>query len=527
MSRSKLIPYNIFFGACILFTSLGFHIYYDTYESLFASFVSGQYTTPIRDIDIDFHFLLFPVYSFINHFTYPLPLYGIIIYSLSVFSSFFFIHQCIRVLQQVRFRTVLYYLIIAIVVIENNIEISTTKSAFFLCFGLMIHLFVKSENHLSEKIKFLLICVLMGLFRLDALLFLCVMMVLLYFSVIRGKKPNLLLPTLLIGLTFWGGHKMLLYHSSEAKNVFYYLEYDLFDRDNIKYESLNATEQVQVSALKNYIITDDYHYTYSFVNKVLGNHSENKPFYTSIDIRSFFNTLLFSPEKFLSKIHIIGLAFFIYLMILFSRGSLWNKLIFSAFFFLPIPMNIFLSTPSRFLSPYYLSFTVLGTALFLNKARMIYLAYIPLIIYSLYHYTVLSRNVLGGDQLYNDNLSYLEKWSKKEKPVIIDTEKTYDFLPKKINDLIYRQDALFLNLYFFNSYETYQERWEAECRCNPLSLQDKMTYISDNQLYVLSNDTRMKFYQEYFDKIYNEKMTYTLKDSSHHDLNLYTISLQH
>lgn len=494
-----------------------FGFYYDEYEGVFSTFVSGIYTDRIiSDYDIDMHFLLLPFYAKMSSFFPSVDVYGIVLLLFSLISIIIFSKVLLIELQSYTAlkRSIFVFLSLLIVIPLLLVEVSSTKTAFFSFFSLCLLIF---KNEKISKTKILisaLFVFFISLIRIDAVVLGSIIVLL--SSIIIKKFKWLYILFLLIGSSVYVSHKIVLEFSSEAKNVFYYKELSFFDKSAINTNITDTILNEDIKALKNHFLIDENHFTNEFYDKVLLSYNpfKNDEVYSDV-INHFFNVISISLVEFLrikSLLFLVLFSLVIYLFVNF-KGFVKERYLLLFLLFVPFFVGFVVIIPVRFIGPYYLLLLfilVQRVSIFSpNKALLILLTSFMFFVSGLKDVSAKKMIVQKRYELLTNELYRIS--NENNSPVVFDNIVGFEMFPSKLFYKIpERQSVYFLNYYLFNSYECYIKNWMDLCKCNPLSLNEKLNFIGKNKLPFIMKEDIIGVYINYFEIKYSKTIDFKI-----------------
>ena len=514
---------NIYFSATIFsisfavssITYLLFGTYFEAYEGLLSSFVHGTYTEyALNEYVFDVHFLMLPIYAKINQIIPDYQFYGWYLFILNIVAHSFlllYLAKIYLVKEGLNTYTVLILLPISFIIsFDNVINLNTTRIVFVLSACIFIHIIskVRSQKLVPlDYIKVILFLIFINLLRIDAALLASI--IFLVITLIITKKIHVLyLVPLLIGILSFATYNFALkFSGNEAKKVFYYQELDLIDRNHIDYDNLSKINLLDVEALTQYCIADKNFFSLEDNEKIIGRGKTNI-IDSYFNINGFINTLYLSRLEYYSALHIIIMAtIVVFLFIYYSKD--WRSIALGIIFLLlPIFLCLVIVVPARFLYPYYsiLSAVILLKYLKLKMTNKAFLLLLYFFVFICILGAIAKNNFnLKIEKEFSENIKSLEEIqsSNYDEIIIIENLIPNNFIPVSPLKKLKRYNVLFLNLYWFSSFECFQDKWENICSCDPLSITEKLNFIAEKKYPIIIPKERVNFYKRYLSVKYN------------------------
>lgn len=524
---SFLIPLLLCF---LLFGILG--SFYSDYDTLIYLIGYGIYTDyPFHDFIIDTYFLIGPYVAFINSRFPELQFLDIFsltmnIAAITVLGSIVFKKLIVRQYQPLFYFT--YFLIFIILFSDHILNLNTTRIVFLGMAGvLMLDYFVRSRSW-RHYFAFCSSIILLSLLRLDAALLSAVIYTL-FILTLGTFRSYRIIPLIITLFVFALFHFLVVNFTSEAKQMFYYSELDMFDRNNIAYSRLSEQDALVISLLR-YQIFDTYHFSREFVNKVI-DYNIN-PFLNGILPRNFISTFKESLSDYRNVMPLLITAVLLSIIYLgTSCTRLKHKLFVGFYLFLPLLINLYIITPTRFLAPYY-TLVILITLInikgeILENYKFIILLIVTfgLSLRSLMLLHLFYTQHVSQSTLFQNKLDALEAVHQGQ-PIILERFAPENDFPNPL-DKMKRRNMAFLNMFYLASFECYQSRWKRLCQCNPLSLREKMSYIANQQVPFVSVDFILPVYEKYFCEMYGLTIRFTKQQNLMKRWNVYKVELSH
>jgi hypothetical protein len=499
-----------------VFYVLGTH--YEAYESMLSSFVQGLYTAPaVHDWNLDWHFFLFALYAKLNMYFPSLQIYGILFFLynwICLCAAGMVLGNFLNLVMKGRKSTALFIMLYSILMIDNFINLSSTRTVFismFTTFSWMEYCRI-TERKISVMRWILLgsIFIFLSLVRMDAV-FLSGLLYSIFIIIHRRFYKGALLP-LFTGLLF-----LVLYlafvipFASTARQAFYYNELDIIDRDNVNYEKLNAIQRLEVEALRSHSLFDEVHFSPLFYNSISAPAKNTSRLVNGMHLKYAYVTLINSLPFYATSSYFILLSLFpcVYLFNYFKHRKKWWLLHVFTCLFIPIFVCLYVITPTRFLVPYYAAAGLLNIILYLKYIgpdRKIYI-FIGIVLIVELLFSGVTKYVYsvhdGNFHRFVKNVSGQQIKSRPGTPFVVYEVDMDNFFPVNPLEKINRQNILFLNFYYFNSYNCYIEGWQKFCHCNSLSLKKKVDYmVESGNLFLVSKESFL-FMQRYFAEKYH------------------------
>lgn len=515
---------NYLFLICLIgvVVFFAFGVSFEAYESLLSSFVQGVYTKPdIYDWNLDWHFLLFPLYAKLNNYFPTIQLYGLIL--------LFYNCICIAVaglllskfidliIDDNRNKIILFVGLFSIVLIDNFINLNSTRIVFLSIFTLFgwLEYYRITKHPISFKMRVIMVLLILylTLIRMDAV-FLSSLIYIVYLVLHKRFHWFSLLPLIISASFLFSYVFYIIPNADEARQAFYYNELDVIDRDNVDYTKLTALQSLEVDALRTHLVFDKEHFTTDFYNTISDSCKDVTRLVNGFNINDVITTLKTSIIHYLSYWYFIFFAAFpVFFLIHKIREKRWLWLIHLFIsVFLPVFVCMYVITPPRFLVPYYITIGCLNVLLYLryigfNKKILFFIFFIlffEIIIAFLIKRTNVQQEANFRKTIHNIHSLALNKNSKG--PIIVHQLDLEKFFP--VNPLLKvdRQNLQFLNFYYFNSYDCYVNNWKDICQCNGLSLKEKLDYIVQNDNLFIINQKEFEFLEKYISEKYHQKL---------------------
>jgi hypothetical protein len=276
-----------------------FGIYYEAYEGVLSSFVSGIYTKPcINDWNNDVQFLLLSLYARINQFVPNIQLYGIVLFILTFIVISFFGIMIFKVLILIspKKNLCLFLLLYIPFSIDNLLNLSSTRIAFYAI--LSIIMLFEYYRYLNIK-KYVIVVVISMLFFIISCLmrFEIVILVSLFYLIVLYVFKRFYIRAIfpfIISLSIFLIYTILISQfATQAKKTAFYKEKQFIDRNDIDYSNLSKNDLLEVEAFRNYHIIDDVHFKLDFYNRISKSNSKIKltNLLDGVGFSSFFNIM--------------------------------------------------------------------------------------------------------------------------------------------------------------------------------------------------------------------------------------------
>jgi hypothetical protein len=504
---------------------LFFHVYYESYEGLLSTLVSGVYTVPcLKDWNNDLQFLMLPLYACLNQKFVNVQVYGITLFILNWLSLSFLgvlLYNTLLIIRKSNI-VVLFFLCYSILSIDNFMNLSSNRIAFVLSTSIfwMIELYRYREKKINivcgicSALLFIIAC----LVRFEVVL-LCSLFYLVILVVYKKLHPVAVSCFLISLLFFTVYHILIATTATEAKKVAMYKEKQFFDREDINYGKLTALQSLDVTAFKDYQLMDQEHLKLSFYNSISKSNSHPKhAFYLldGISLKSSLLLIIFSASECL-KIWYYPL--FLSLLTLFAIIKQRNKryVWISAFFFLfPIALSAYVYVPLRFFVPYFSILCILNIVFYLHRNllsyRQICCATFIMFIFVISGAAIQKKHNKILQQDYEQTSRLLKRLTDRTasgKYIAISNIMFSKFFPVQPFSGTKRLNILFINFYFFESYYCYQDTWTSISQCNPYSLFDKLNFIIDKKLYLIIDLNTASYLKKYIKLKYHKDIVFT------------------
>ncbi len=488
---------------------------YEDYEGILSSFVHGTYTEhATKDWIMDIHFLLIPLYSFINRVFQNVQIYGIVMVVYNWLSLTFIGLILYRILKVnfKKYNVLLFILIYTLISVDSIVNLSLNRIVVHTTVAVL--LFIESRKLERKSIQMLewtlliLAIILVSLIKAEVAALCCVVFIGVSMFFRRFNRQNLL-P---LGISVLIAMSYILYmanYAPEAKQTFYYKEFDFIDRNNIEYERLSNAQKQEVKLFREYLVTDKQHFTLDFYDQI----SQKKKsilenLFTGTSPKNYVNTLKMATPNFLVAYRFIILYFLASLLLLFTikEERLKWLLILVILALFPLAVCFYLAAPISFLIPYYLLVGSFAILIAIQKGAKFNFILVVLVISTL---LVLNKEYFDAkkynlkQKAFSANLEKIKQSSDGGELLVINTTMYNNYMPIKPLMKLERQKVLFLNFYFLQSNYCFQDAWYKKCNCDPLSLYEKIKYLIDSKSrFVVENET-FQVMKKYLSKKYN------------------------
>lgn len=494
--------------------------YFEDYEGIFSALIQGVYTKPATAWwDVTNHFLILYIYEIFVKILPDYNVYGIIlfIYNWICLSVAGLVLYRVLKVNLLKYSIPLFILLYSILTIDTFVNLNSTRQAFI--FTAIVFSYIESRRFEGKILKFnewvwiSFFMFFISLLRFEAAL----LFTLIYtFIIILHNRfiKWVFIPLILSGLVFFSNKVLITNHSSEAKKVFIYKERQIFDRDNIDYKKITEAQKLDVKAITEYGIIDKENFTLRFYDSISKYKSSYGISYLldgfNLDsfITAFENSII---EFYLARYYILFFILSAFYMV-FQINVKKKKFVFQvlSLFALPILMCFITIVPLRFLAPYFSILGVLNILTGLQKASKN--ASIFILLTCILVSIIMVFNAFEAKKKYvEDTIKYrtitqklliLNKDQADKKPIIIHNFFDKNYFPIRPLDRLSRQNALFLNFYFFTTEDFIIESWKNVCECNPLSVKEKVDYVVSNKNLFLIDDKSFSFMFIYFKSKY-------------------------
>jgi hypothetical protein len=506
-----------------LFFNIG--TFFESYDGLFSSFIQGTYTKQCTvNWNENPHFLLMIIYEYINIEFPHVQVYGIALFlynwiSLTFLGLVFYRLLKINIGNK---NMLLFILLYSVISIDSMINLSSSRIVFISMSAIFLYIeSCRIEGIDFGKIRWYFITFIIffvSLIRNEAVILsaICYLMLLIYHKRIYKLA---FLPLMIASGIFLAYNYSSVHYMSEAKQVFVYKEKEVIDRNNINYNNLTKTQELELMALMKYGITDSIHYTLDFYTSISNSKTKNglKTYFNGLKPESILNALRNSYGGFFTARYYLIFYILSVLLLLFNfriikSGFLWQTLIIAIF---PVIVCINTMVPASFLSPYYVIFGCLNLLIlvaFKEKNNLVSLFAFCMVLLFSYNTLSLKRNYLQADKLFKINSQKLKLLSNEDrfnKPIIINKIDIYKFYPVNPLDRLPQQNVVFLNAWLTGAWDFYIQAWGEICNCNPLSLKAKTDYMVGTQNLFITDDISFNFMNTYFESKYHVRLIKT------------------
>jgi len=505
-----------------IFILLFFGTYFEEYEGIFSSFIQGTYSIPYDGgWDANLNYLLLYIYEQLVYFFPTYNVYGLIltVYNWFIWSLFgLVLYRILKINLRLSINWALFIFLYLIICIDNFIHLNSTRESIILISTIFGYIESRRmEENSIKRYEWCCISILIlfaSLIRFETVLIFSIIYIAILFIYNKFTK-SALIAVAISGVIFVIYNTTVALYQKEEVKVMSYKEKDIY-RNNIDYTKLDKVQLLNVNAMIRYGITDKEHFKLSFYDSINKIKSKNG-FLTYLNgFRQEFviSTLHSSYRESKSGIGYVLFYFVTTFLLIFKKNLHRKKFIILTLMLLLIPicLTIFSVVPSRFLVPYLSVACCINIVFYLkyykwnNKLLFIYSVCFLLILYNVFKekdkYIVLNNRY----KKISNKLSLLNKNQEIKKPIIINNFYSKEFFPKTPFEKSIKQNALFLNLYFYIAWDFQQKSWRNVCNCSSLSLKDKLDYVIQNQNLFLIDDVSFEFINKYMNEKYNIKI---------------------
>jgi len=519
----------VFLGLFIISICL-FGLYYEETEALAAAFIQGIYSDPLlKDYDEDFNFLLIAAYSYINQLFPNYQIYPVFLIVINMIVYTFLGVLLLSYLKKAQFKQTnlfIYLISFFILMISATINVCTTRLVFMAFATLLLF---QHSTRFKCTVSFVLVLYFLSLMRMDAVILSSIIYIL-YIILFDKLSYKTFLP-FLISLSVFIAYNILLSTSDrEAKKVFYYKEFDLVDRNSKAVATLSSEDKVIFDLYIDYNIMDDEMFKLDFIDKVIGEKKGTFLFSNLFDLTGYYNTVLNSLDSIYNSIYIVIYAL-ILLILYLSLISFNINLFFNYIFLLLFPLLVcfIIIIPERFVEPYYLFFSLFLLYQMLLKVKNIPIVYpflLCLNVFLIIHYC---NYKIEKSQFVREYKKYLIELKSLESRYINKTIVFESFMhqfhyPSPI-DKVEKSSVIFLNMSFYNSFKGYQSKWKDVCKCDPLSIKEKLLFLSNTESIFIMEPYLKDVYEKYMLKRHHLKIDFREKGPFYEGLYIYTVNM--
>lgn len=489
--------------------------YLEDYESLYASICRGLYTDyAINDYLQDFHTVLFSVYSFVNSKFPDYNVYGIWLYVLNILTLCYAGFILFKLFKKFPLFFFVAYLFLAL---DSILNISSNRIVIVLTSSVFVHLLLNHRLHFFIPFIVYSFCLLV---KPEIVVLISFTLIVALWIENKLTKKQLIL--FAYGLFYFLLIQFLFKHFfSEARQTFLYYELDFFDKSNIDYGHLTATQLLQVDAFKKFNIVDKVHFTNAFYKSI-----EYKHFYFSwLNIKQCLTSISWIVRQ--SYVYVLVNIILIALLIWKSN----KRTVFCALFLcLSIyVVSFIIKIPDRYLETYYALTALFFAWILITQFKWQRLF---LLVFSVACLLILTSFPAKMEQYKNTQTKverfYTTLYAQNAADslfVINNVEYLGRYFPPDPFYKIKRQNCTFLNFWYFTTYQSYISRWEKLCRCNPLSLQEKVDFIISNHIPFMTKMKDFLVLKQYLYKMY--KMKIRIENFTKVDKDLYQLHLKY
>lgn len=494
---------------------LFFGCYFEGYEGLISALVHGTYTQhAVHDWDFDIHFLQLPLYAMVNRHFDNIQVHGIVmvVYNWLALTLFGLVLFRILKLNLKRYHFLLFVLLYAIASVDSIINLSLNRIIIYSIFSILA--FVESRRWEGKEINLLgwgLIAIsvfYISMIKGEVAALSCFIFIGL--SIALGKFNKYQLLPLGIAIFVSAGYLFYLNnYSSEAKQVYFYKEFDFMDRNNVAYEKLTALEKREVALMRDYQMVDKQHLTFDFYDHISKEkHSVVQSLLSGVNKDNYLHTLSVArpnfniAKRFILFCLIMGVLLLISLPVGRIKWMIWIILI----LLFPITICLYLAIPVNFLIPYYLImgvfFVLKSIYVDTNQTLLIGLLAVCLLLILNQEYFDVKKHKQNQKAFQEVTAKLAELEDIYKKPIVINNTMYASYMPANPLGSLERRESLFLNFYFLEAAECYQDNWAARCSCDPFSLKEKLDYVVKNQLIYIVNEEDFNFMAQYMSEKY-------------------------
>jgi hypothetical protein len=502
-----------------IFILLFFGAYFEEYEGIFSAFIHGTYSIPYDGgWDANLNYLLLYIYEWLASVFPTYNVYGLIltVYNWFIWSLFgLVLYRILKINLKLSINWILFIFLYIVICIDNFINLNSTRESIILIstiFG-----YIESRKHEGNSIKryewfcISILILFASLIRFETVLIFSIIYIAILFIYNRFSK-SALIAIAISGVIFLIYNTTVALYVKDEVKVMTYKEKDIY-RNNIDYSKLNSTQLLDVKAMMQYGITDKEHFTSSFYDSVSKIKSKNGflTYFNGFRLEFIISTLHSSYRESKSAIGYVLLYFVTIFLLIYKNNPHRKRFIILTLMLLLIPvfLTLFSVVPSRFLVPYLSIACCINIVLYLkyykwnNKLLIVYTVCSLLILYNVFAEKdkYIARN--GKYKIITTKLSLLNRNQKIKKPIIINNFYSKQFFPITPFEKLIKQNALFLNLYYYIAWDFQQKSWRDVCNCNSLSLKDKLDYVIQNQNLFLIDEVSFNFIKKYMKEKYN------------------------
>lgn len=518
--QKKSLIFSLLILNCLYF--LIFSANYEDYESIFSTYIQGIYTNPfIKEWNSEIHFILISIYAFFNKYLPNIQLYGFILIFYSLFTNVFCGVQLFKLINKSnnlsKNNLLFFFILYSILIIDNIINLSTTRIAFLLIAGIIGHIeLLRIENKKLDKTTWIYISLLVlfaSILRSECvIIFSFIYMI---FLTLNRRYFILAFVPIIIGLLIFIAINIILtFYVSEARYVLYHKELDIIFRGKLTSQSQYFNINLETEAIKHLFIDKELFQlkTYNLLFKE-PTTSNSHNLFNGLNLSTYKNTLVNSindyKRSFVFIIFSVGILFYVAITELKNNIRIHLLNLFTLIF--PLILCYYTSTPSRFLVPYYSVIGIANVIIYVNNRNsrkfITYCSIILLFVIINGFYEIKNYNTINSNfENYTSAIQNLQKKESNNNPVIICNIDLNKFFPVKPIELNKIKNVLFLNFFLSNSYDCYIDKWNSVCNCNPLSIEEKVDYIVDNENLFIVDDATFQFMQKYFQIKYHKKL---------------------
>jgi hypothetical protein len=135
------------------------------------------------------------------------------------------------------------------------------------------------------------------------------------------------------------------------------------------------------------------------------------------------------------------------------------------------------------------------------------------------------KEYMNTDIIYLTTMKNIDKiyLNTESNRIIVNEIEIKKFFPVNPFLKTKRQNILFLNSYFFESYHCYIDAWHEACNCDALSIYEKMDYIIKYKHPLVIDEKTLEFMKKYFKIKYNKSLIFTKAAPFDKELSLYNL----
>lgn len=507
--------------------------FFEEYEGILSSLVHGTYTnSAVKLWNIDAHFLLFWIYAHINNIFPNIQIYGItlLLYNLITLFTFGLLLYNIIQFHIKNNKITLFIFLYTLISFDYVVNLGSTRIAFLSAISVLGYIELKKIKDLKIR-QFewiILMCIILYSCLIKSEIVLLTIIIYISLLILHRRfylKVLLLFFTALAVLVFY--YLATIYTMTEARQVFYFKEFDFFDKNNINYGHLSMLQNLEVEAFRHYQLTDKVHFSLSFYNEISKKNTS--------PLVSLFEIFQNSVTSYRNSLIYILFAFFSGMFLIYkppTKRLIWLIHITYTQFF-PIILSLVVIVPERVLIPYYSIIGIVNVLIIFDTISISANKFILLIcgcsLLFICRREIDIKNINAAIFEKEDNSvrkidELIKKYHLKEPIIINNMDYRGRYFPIKPLNKLDRKNVLFLNLWFFNSYDCYISKWNSVCNCNALSIEEKVDYIVNNENLFIIDDATFQFMQKYFQIKYHKKLVQVNVSKFDDELNVCKLS---